>query len=153
VFTICVFIFIVVFQIVKNIQLESAFQAYYSLYTNWDNLMGLLITNPDLGAYDYGRIGSVFFGFEKMTEDIAAFFIGHGPGSITYSGYTTGFVNPLAKLQGTSFLLMALMYELGIWGPLLLIAVFYSLFIKWKKTNYSFNGLSKYYFDNINVLL
>jgi hypothetical protein len=152
--TIGIFILIIIFQIAKNVQFETAFKGYYYAITNWDSLMSILIiNNPDLG-YDMGRVGSLIFGFQKMTEDIFAFIIGHGPGSISYSGYTTGFVNPLEKMTGgAAYLLMALMYELGIWGPLLLIMVFILLYKKWNMTkNLSF-GLSKYYFDNINVLL
>ena len=54
---------------------------------------------------------------------------------------------------GANYILMSLMYELGIWGPFILIITFFLLYTKWKKTKDSSDGLSKYYFENINVML
>ena len=126
-----------------------------SIYKNWDAFMATMIYNSNQlqRGYGFGRIGAVIFGFEKMTEDFPAFLIGHGPGSITYSGYTMGYVNPMQEVRATGNTLLALMYELGILGPFFLISIFYNLYKKWKKTISLDLGLSQYYFDNMGVLL
>jgi len=126
-----------------------------AIYKNWDVFMETVIYNPDQiqSGYGFGRIGAVIFGFESMIEDFSTFFIGHGPGSITYSGYTMGYVNPMEEVRAIGVALLTLMYELGFWGPLLLIFTFFVLYKKWKKTIRPDFGLSQYYFDNMGVLL
>ena len=162
-FSVLVIILYSVYQIeLKRISIDDWVGEYnksiYSAintYNNWESLMGQLIYTPDAiqKGGGFGRIGAVIFGFEKMTEDFPSFFIGHGPGSITYSGYTLGYINPMKEVRATSNALLTLMYELGIWGPLFLIMVFFILYKKWKKTIRPDFGLSQYYFDNMGVLL
>ena len=125
------------------------------LYQNYDVFMSYLIYNPDQlqRGYGLGRIGAVIYAFEKITKGFPYFIIGYGPGSITYSSYTMDYTNPLVEVRASSMPLVALIYELGIFGLFFLISIFYILYKKWKKTIRPYFGLSQYYFDNIGVLL
>ncbi len=133
--------------------MDEAFHAYYEVYTNVDSFKSKTIAGPS-ETDKLGRLGLLLFGFDKMTEDLTSFLFGHGPGSISYlaSTLTTNKSNGL-NILGSSYPLMSYMYELGIWGPLLLIIVFYKLFKKWKNTRPPNQGLERLYFDNIPVLL
>ena len=57
------------------------------------------------------------------------------------------------RVKGAVTLLQAYIYEVGIWGPLFLITIFYLLYRKWKKTRRPNFGMSQYYFNNIGILL
>ena len=126
-----------------------------ALYQDFDVFMATMIYNPDQlqRGYGFGRIGAIIFGFKKITKDFSTLVIGHGPGSITYSGETMGNGNPLQDVRASTIPLVALIYELGIFGPFFLISIFYFLYKKLKKTIRPYLGLSQYYFDNTGVLL
>jgi hypothetical protein len=141
-----------VFILAKNIQIEDAFQGYYNVFSSADNFKNKTIKYES--GVTSGRIGLLIFGFDKMTENLKSFFIGHGPGSISYTGATTGIKNMSGyNIRGSAYPLMSYMYEMGIWGPLLLILAFYLLFKKWKKTKRPKQGIEMYYFDNMPVVL
>ena len=144
-----------IFTIARKVQIEQAFESYYAVYTDYDAFSGIMLGNI-YETTSLGRIGSVIFGYEKMTENPWTFLVGHGPGSASYKGFTTGIEGSLLKkygLKGIMTLFQGYMYELGIWGPLFLVVIFYSLFKKWKKTQRPYFGMSQYYFNNIIVLL
>jgi hypothetical protein len=137
-------------------QTGSSYQSYFNFLGN-PKLYGTVITNPD-AAYSLSslkRIYKLYFAIDEVTQDFVSFWVGHGPGSISYSALTLEFKNPLAEIyQGSSNPLMAYIYELGIWGPFFLITAFFLLYRKWKRTKRPVvEGLAQYYYDNINVLL
>jgi hypothetical protein len=136
-------------------QTGSSYQSYFNFLGN-PKLYGTVITNPD-AAYSLSslnRIYKLYFAIDEVTQDFVSFWVGHGPGSISYSALTLEFKNPLAEIyQGSSNPLMAYIYELGIWGLFLLITAFYFLYRKWKRTKRPLKGLAQYYYDNISVLL
>ena len=59
----------------------------------------------------------------------------------------------MQEVRATGNAFLTLMYELGIFGPLFLIIIFFILYKKWKKTIRPDLGLSQYYLDNMGVLL
>ena len=115
------------------------------LYLSSDAVYSLNVIN---------RIYQLNFAIDEMSKDIVSFWVGHGPGSISYAALTLDFKNPLSEIyQGSSHPLMTYIYELGIWGPFFLITAFFLLYRKWKRTKRPVGGLAQYYYDNINVLL
>ena len=49
--------------------------------------------------------------------------------------FTTGYVNELVSYtRGSSLILMTLIYELGIWGPLFIFLIFIKLYKIWKES-------------------
>ena len=157
--TIGLLIFSSIFFLAKNIQSKSAFKSYYSIFTNTKQLSNLLIKNyaGDTAIYNsLGRVGSVIFAYKSISQNRLSFWLGYGPGSASYRGYTTK--NSSSFLDKTGFkgfatLMQAYIYELGIWGLFFLITVFYLIYIKWKKTKNPNYGISRYYFSNIVVLI
>ena len=154
-------IFFSIFTIAQKIQSQSAFKSYYQIYTNFNLFRGLLVDNTTGGDFinisrNLGRIGSVIFAIQSITENPLAFWVGYGPGAISYRGYTTkvsaSFLDK-NRVKGAVTLLQAYIYEVGIWGPLFLITIFYLLYRKWKKTRRPNFGMSQYYFNNIGILL
>ncbi len=145
------------FAIAKKIQLEYAFKAYYSVFTNWDTFTATVIKDHEKGQ-GFGRIGSVKFGLEQLTKDVPSFLIGKGPGSASYRGYTTGIGNQMLDEYGfrtSSSLMTTFMYEMGVLGLMMPILVFYFLYKKWRKTHIpkNKNRWFKIYYKNIPALL
>jgi hypothetical protein len=157
IFTTLVIGIIIIFSaytLAKNIQIEKASKGYFNTLTNIDAFKKHTIEGNTQDSEGRGRIGYLIFAFEEMTDNFQAFVIGHGPGSISYQGLSTGIKNLSGtNINGSSLPLMSYMYELGIWGILILIITFYFLFRKWKKTMRPKEGIEMYYFDNIPVLL
>jgi len=134
---------------------NKADDSAFKIYSNWNGLITTLIFTSEVvqAGRGLGRIGAVIFGYNEMIKDFKSFIIGHGPGSISYSGYTMGYINPMQHLRTVGLILVALMYDLGIWGPFFLMITFFMLYKKWKKTIRPDYGLSQYYYDNMNVVL
>ena len=134
---------------------NSTAQSYLNIYAN-SELYHSILSNTDIVQTheSLGRITKIYFAFNEISKDMIHLVLGHGPGSISYNAATLGYINSFAKeYQGSSHPLMTYIYELGIWGPLLLFISFYFLYKKWKATQRPQVGISQYYYDNFIVLI
>ena len=142
-------------EITKYSQDVSGYQSYFSLFAKPELYLSIF-TNSDIVQThpSLSRISNLYFAINEITTDVIYFFVGYGPGAISYNAYTLGYHNPLVEIyRGTGLPLMTYIYELGIWGPFLLFISFFFLYKKLKVTQRPSKGISQYYYDNFIVLL
>ncbi len=118
-------------------------------------------TNIDaLIAYDQagghmGRIGSVAYGFRKVTESLPSALLGYGPGTISYKGATSGIRNTFLETSGTQWVMpsLAYLYEFGFVGVVLFTWLFIYFFGKWRQIRIWPEGLERFYLQNVPSVL
>jgi len=138
----------------REIQDKSEYSSYLALLENPKYiLLSASSEGENVSMNSLMRVNNVFFAVKEVTKGFANFFLGHGPGSISYNSYTLAYSNDLArKRQGSSNPLMTYIYELGVWGPLILVVIFYRLVKVRRKAIRPEFGLAQYYYDNSYVL-
>jgi hypothetical protein len=137
------FVIISTILIAEQIQPEDDFKSYYNKFSNLSNFTDYTIRYTNDNDVTYGRIGTLIFTYNRLIENPATLLFGHGPGSLSYIGYTMGIENKTFAKYGINkiaSLFPSYMFETGIVGIVILCYTFISLLRKWrivKKHNYS----------------
>ena len=123
-----------------SVQSYEQYLPYLKLLTNYDAFYGYVVQRSGSynEAYSMGRIGSLIFAVDQLQNNVVNFFIGYGPGSISYQGYFSGISNDIFSLYGLkslNIMMLGYLYEMGFIGIIILMYIFIKLYNNYKKVD------------------
>ena len=143
--------------IAKYFQPAEDFDSYKRKFTSAYLFKNYAIRDAEqISSRGFGRIGGVLFSVDNIiNSQVSNFLFGHGPGSFSYFGYTSGYTNEIFEKYGyrkPPVLFASYIYELGIFGLFLPIIIFIKLYKRWKKTKHT-NSSKLFLYQNTPSLL
>jgi hypothetical protein len=126
-------IIILTLYVAQKYQSEEDFNSYAAKFSNLRKFTDYTIKYSDNSSSSHGRLGAIIFAYDSISKNVSTILFGHGPGSLSYIGYTLGFGSSAFQKFGiirTPSLFPSYLYETGFCGVIILIYAFISLYVK-----------------------